>query len=97
LSESTYIQLQILSASAFMNPQDNESMPKPTANSEKLRAALIAEKSDAHARMLRYKLLTTKIAEHQVGHGPAPTEEEFTQWLADVKYAVDLKKMMGGG
>ena len=72
-------------------------MQKISTNSEKLRAALIAEKSDEHVRMARYKALTAKIAQHQVGHMPAPTEEEFTQWLADVKHAVNLKKMMTGG
>ena len=42
------------------------------------------------------KALTAKIAEHQMSHEPAPTEEKFTQWQADVKHAVDLKKMMTG-
>ena len=71
-------------------------MSKISTNTEKLKAALIAEKSDEHAREQRYKALTAKIAEHQMSHEPAPTEEEFTQWLADVKHAVDLKKMMAG-
>ena len=72
-------------------------MSKLGTNAEKLKAALTAEKSDVRARMRRYKALTAKISEHQLGNGPAPTEEEFTQWLADVKHAVDLKKMMVGG
>ena len=64
---------------------------------EKLRNALKAEKVDANARLLRYKSLTDKIADYQLGKGAAPTEEEFNQWLADVKHAVDLKTMMSGG
>ena len=64
---------------------------------EKLRTALITEKSDSDERLFRYKSLTAKIADYQVGIGPAPTEKEFTQWLADVKHAVDLKNMLGGG
>ena len=64
---------------------------------EKLRNALKAEKVDANARLLRYKSLTAKIADYQLGKGAAPTEEEFNQWLADVKHAVDLKTMMSGG
>lgn len=64
---------------------------------DKLKNALEAEKDDSNARLLRYKSLTAKIADYQVGKGSAPTEEEFNQWLADVKHAVDLKTMMGGG
>lgn len=64
---------------------------------DKLKNALEAEKDDSNARLLRYKSLTAKIADYQLGKGSAPTEEEFNQWLADVKHAVDLKTMMGGG
>jgi hypothetical protein len=69
-------------------------MPKTTTNTEKLRAAVVVEHGEAHLRAERYKILTAKIAAHQVGKGEAPTEEEFTQWLVDVKHAVNLKKMM---
>lgn len=63
----------------------------------KLHTAILAEKSDANERLLRYKSLSAKIADYQIGVGSAPTEDEFKQWLADVEYAVDLKKMLGGG
>lgn len=72
-------------------------MATTRTSTEKLRAALIAEKSDDNVRIQRYKDLTEKIAQHQLGHGPAPTEEEFTQWLADVKRTVALKKLIGVG
>lgn len=64
---------------------------------EKLKAALAAEKLASDQRLASYKFLSTKIADYQVGAGPAPIKEEFTQWLADVEYAVGLKKMLGGG
>lgn len=64
---------------------------------QKLRTLLIAEKSDCNGRLQRYKSLTLKIADYQVGVCPAPTEEEFTQWLADVEHAVSLKTVLSGG
>ena len=66
-------------------------------STEKLRTLLIAEKSDCIGRLQRYKALTLKIADYQVGVCPAPTEEEFTQWLADVEHAVSLKTVLSGG
>jgi hypothetical protein len=72
-------------------------MSSPSTTTDKLKAALEAERADSDVRLQRYKLLTAKIADYQVGTGPAPTEEEFSQWLADVKHAVDLKNMLGGG
>lgn len=72
-------------------------MNHSSSTREKLKSALEAEKDDSNARLLRYKSLTAKIADYQLGKGSAPTEEEFNQWLADVKHAVDLKTMMGGG
>ncbi|MGB4116000.1 MAG: hypothetical protein WBK51_05595 [Polaromonas sp.] len=71
-------------------------MNKSSSAKEKLRSVLIAEKSDSLQRLQRYKALTQKIADYQVGVGQAPTEEEFSQWLADVKHAVDLKTLMAG-
>ena len=64
----------------------------PAAN--KLRVVLREEKSECNQQLQRYKSLTQKIADYQVGIGPAPTEEEFAQWLTDVKHAVDLKIML---
>ena len=66
-------------------------------STEKLRTLLIAEKSDCIGRLQRYKALTLKIADYQVGVCPAPTEEEFTQGLADVEHAVSLKAVLSGG
>ena len=66
-------------------------------SAQKLRTVLIAEKSDSNLRINRYKSHTQKIAEYQMGRGPAPTEEEFNQWLADVKHAVNLNTLMAGG
>ena len=66
-------------------------------STEKLRSLLIAEKSDCIGRLQRYKALTLKIADYQVGVSPAPTDEEFTQWLADVDHAVSLKTVLSGG
>ena len=64
---------------------------------EKLRTLLIAEKSDCGGRLQRYQSLTLKITDYQVGVCPAPTEEEFTQWLADVEHEVSLKTVLSGG
>jgi hypothetical protein len=72
-------------------------MNTSSSATEKLRSVLLAEKGDSIQRLQRYKALTQKIADYQVGIGFAPTEEEFTQWLADVKHTVDLKKMLAGG
>ena len=66
-------------------------------SAQKLRTVLIAEKSDSNQRLERYKSLTQKIADYQVGKGPAPTEAEFSQWLEDVKHAVDLSTVLAGG
>ena len=67
-----------------------------TEHIQKLKLALAQEKLASQVCMTRYKALTSKIAQFQMGEGPAPTEEEFTQWLADVKYAVELKKLLDG-
>ena len=67
------------------------------ASAEKLQTLLIAEKSDCNGRLQRYEALTLKIADYQVGVSPAPTEEEFTQWLADVEHAFSLKTILSGG
>lgn len=72
-------------------------MPKFTTHTEKLKGATVAEKSEVHSRAERYKALRANTAAHQVSFGLAPNEEEFTQWLADVKHAVNLKKMMVSG
>jgi len=71
-------------------------MPEFTTHAEKLRAA-VEEKSEVHSLAERYKALRANTAAHQVSLGLAPIEEEFTQWLADVKHAVKLKKMMVSG
>ena len=72
-------------------------MHNSLTSAQKLRTVLIAEKSDSNHRINRYKSHTQKIAEYQMGRGPAPTEEEFNQWLADVKHAVNLNTLMAGG
>lgn len=65
-------------------------------SNDKLRRAVDDEKLAATASPDLYKLLSTKITQYQMDKGPAPTEDEFNQWLADVKYAVDLRKMLAG-
>lgn len=66
-------------------------------STQKLRTVLIAEKSDCNQRSERYKSLTKKIADYQMARGPAPTEEDFSQWLADVDHAVNLTTVLAGG
>jgi TorA maturation chaperone TorD len=66
------------------------------ASSEKLRQAVAAEKRATADSLALYLLLTEKIEKYQVGEGPAPTELEFTQWLAEVKRAVTLRKLLDG-
>ena len=66
-------------------------------SAQKLRTVLIAEKSESNRQLKRYKSHTQKITDYQMGRGPAPTEEEFNQWLGDVKHAVNLNTLMAGG
>lgn len=73
-------------------------MSKPTPSStEKLRKAVAEEKRASDASRARYHALTAKITDYQLGKGPAPESAEFTQWLADVQRAVDLKAKLGAG
>lgn len=66
-------------------------------SAQKLRTVLIEEKSDSNQRLERYKSHTQKLADYQMGKGPAPTEEEFCQWMTDVKHAVNLNAVLSGG
>ena len=63
-------------------------------SAQKLRTLLGVEKSHTIERQDRYKLLTQKIADYQMGTGPAQTDEELKQWRADVKHAIDLKTVL---
>ena len=69
---------------------------RSTPNTEKLHSALEAEQYACADSLARYKALTGKIEKYQLGVGPAPTEEEFTQWIAEVKRAVALRKLLDG-
>lgn len=66
------------------------------AKSKKLKQALQAEKQAIIASQTLYENLTTKIHQFQTGTGPAPTEAEFTQWIAEVEKAVELKRVLSG-
>ena len=63
-------------------------------SAQKLRTLLSVEKNHTIERQDRYKLLTQKIADYQMGTGPAQTDEELKQWRADVKHAIDLKTVL---
>ena len=65
-------------------------------NVSKLRTAVRDEKLAADASLARYKVLTAKITAFQMGDGPAPTEDEFNLWLADVRRVVELKRLLSG-
>lgn len=65
-------------------------------NSEKLREAVAAEQRATAASLALYQALTQKIEKYQLGEGVAPTEDEFTQWLAEVNHAVTLRKLLDG-
>ena len=65
-------------------------------NVSKLRTAVRDEKLAADASLARYKVLTAKITSFQMGDGPAPTEDEFNLWLADVRRVVELKRLLSG-
>ena len=67
-----------------------------TALTDKLQHAVKEEKLAAKASLARYKVLSAKITAFQMGDGPAPTEEEFNHWLADVHRAVALKRLLSG-
>ena len=66
------------------------------ATTEKLREAVFAEQRAAAFSVSLYRALTEKIEKYQLGEGPAPTEEEFKQWIAEVQHAVTLKKLLDG-
>ncbi len=57
---------------------------------------MAAEKRATADSLTLYRSLTEKIEKYQLGEGPAPTEQEFTQWLAEVKRAVALRKLLDG-
>lgn len=63
-------------------------------SAQKLRTVLGVEKSDTIQRQHRYILLTQKIADYQMGTGPAQTDDDLRQWRDDVKHAVDLKTVL---
>lgn len=67
-----------------------------TAKANKLKQAVQAEKLAIAASTALYQNLTKKITRFQMGKGPAPTEAEFKQWVAEVEKAVDLKRMLSG-
>ena len=67
-----------------------------TPNVSNLRTAVRDEKLAADASLARYKVLTAKITAFQMGDGPAPTEDEFNLWLADVRRVVELKRLLSG-
>lgn len=65
-------------------------------NAAKLLQAVAAEKNAIASSLLRYKLLTAKIAAYQSGEGTEPTELEFLQWRDDVKLVIRLRKLQSG-
>lgn len=67
-----------------------------TATTDKLKQALQAEKMAIAASKALYKSLTQKITRFQMGKGPAPTEAEFNQWVAEVERAVELRRLLSG-
>lgn len=67
-----------------------------SAHTDKFKHAVADEKLAAATSLARYRLLSAKITAFQMGDGPAPTEEEFIQWLADVNKAVELKRLLSG-
>lgn len=67
-----------------------------TTKVNKLRQAMQAEKLAIAASEVLYHNLTQKISHFQMGKGSAPTEAEFTQWVAEVEKAIDLKRVLNG-
>lgn len=66
------------------------------AKTDELKQAVAAEKLAIAASHALYKSLTVKITQFQTGQGPAPTEAEFNQWLAEVEKAIELKRALSG-
>ena len=67
-----------------------------TVNTDKWRLAVEEGKLAVAASLARYKRLSTKITQYPMGDEPAPTENEFNPWLADVQRAVALKHLLNG-
>lgn len=72
------------------------SQPTPSKSILVLKHAIAEERREAQQRVQRYKALTKKMNKYQQGTGPAPSNEEFDQWRADVETFVALKLVQSG-
>ena len=66
------------------------------AKTDGLIQAVAAEKLAIAESQALYQNLTAKITQYQTGQGPAPTEAEFNQWLAEVEKAIALRRVLSG-
>ncbi len=68
-------------------------MPQNTIAREKLREAIAEELTAQRRAQETYELLTAKMLAYQMGHGPAPTNEDFQQWSNAVEQRVKLRQL----
>ena len=66
------------------------------AKTDGLIQAVADEKLVIAASQALYQSLTAKITQFQTGQGPALTEAELNQWLAEVEKAIELKRVLSG-
>ena len=66
------------------------------AKTDGLKQAVADEKLVIAASQALYQSLTAKITQFQTGQGLALTEAELNQWLAEVKKAIELKRVLSG-
>lgn len=66
------------------------------AKTDGLKQAVADEKLVIAASQALYQSLTAKNTQFQTGQGPALTEAELNQWLAEVEKAIELKRVLSG-
>ena len=63
---------------------------------DQLREAITMEKQDTALRAAELESLTAKMNAYQLGNGPAPSIEEFTQWRAATEKSLLVRRLPSG-
>ena len=71
-------------------------MPNSPGSLDKLRQAISMEKQDTALRAAELKSLTAKMKAYQLGMGPAPSIEEFTQWREATEKSLLVRRLQSG-
>lgn len=68
-------------------------MPQNTVPRERLQEAIAEELTAQRKAQETYELLTAKMQAYQMGHGPAPSNEDFQRWSHAVEQRVKLRQL----